>query len=1250
MSTKFTEHLSILSDRAAGLLNRAYHFKRFEVPAWGDPEYDSYSKKLASAFPTFPDKLARDRGLEFFTRRATEVKNAYGPYYHTFTDIIDFNTKALQVLTDMAKSAAVISLDTSPELYHLYISVFVGFAKINLLLSSYPESARPILASYARAHAVLNGLEEPSVAAVAAYLVDFQRPIERLRALFEGDIAKYVGGALLPLYDTLSQFHSADNFKIQRVFSVLSKSEDILSNRNEKTHAVLLHLWPLRYAVMWGYLLCPSELAAEGSVPVLLLALGDVSTLVLHRDELFDVYTHYKDLFNNYELKQLKFKLSRHKEAFNKVCLAFKEQLDRREEMRRVLVSELSAMLALFQTSPAALAPRTPMVLAALRLARDEIIWYTVHRHVRPHRAPSKWTYALDPHARVLYRFTALLSDLIIAQASDAAPMLGARAAASLRALYPRHAAAAVTHSPHVINPSPAPHPAAAAPAPGVTFAPGAIEWYYRGQLAIDAATIRSSLEALNKANPLSPAVYSSVEDAVVTLDACATGASPPGGLDAFRVNVFRAISGLLSRTSGVSLTSTLLLSLTRALNAAVSHSRFVDQLGAFTLEHASLEPLRWWVANVEEDVRASVELTAGGRDAVNAVYMVRAMMHAGRGVHRVCPEEGPAVGGVAMKVADDWLRLICETAARQWFFVVYKISISLGHAIEPMEAVTRMAVRDKSALPPMPGFESALVPRNPDPLRRLRSELKALQDVAFATSHSPLFTVYTSIFSPREYFITSLHASVREIVRNIVRPASLPPTFIVQQSTRGPEYVKGPTTIQRPTVILSCLSRLLAELQRLDRVANINALGIGRHIILSEFTGIHPKTGGELTGAATFGDTVTVEANELAEPCVTTICDWYVGVLSGDLDAGHFVHSPLYDMFQTIQPPVNKAPALRVLAPYTDRTELTALARLLGPNGIDLLLKKLYSQIAVQVQAIFTILAANGNALSSVRGRFTELQAWISAEAALKNKEGFLTLLISCGALLEFRDMVQAGLAAASRAAMPDVTDALDKAAVATVAVTGSTGADARGNGLRVAHEMIGGPRSLFDDVALKDILRRSKTTVQNAQIWSLLPEMFCLSMHAPTSALLNGSFTISDNGHSNNAHLMVRTLRDLVVTAVLLPPDVPAVGLTRGNPLARLPTAAPPEERARYELERVLDLAAFCTLNVNAASTKTVHPCVMSFIEAFVEACGKALPMSKLERTLPYTLMRTNFIQQYETQFRGDSAGLGIDDDVKA
>jgi len=1258
MASKFTEHLIILHDHGEGLLNRVYAMKRFEIPKWNDPEYDPFTRRLGQSFPVFPEKLSREKGMDFFTRRSPEVKAAYEDYYMTFIDVIDFNKKAIKVITDVAKSCAVVSLDISPEIYSLYLGLLSTIAKLNILLCGFVETARPILASYVRAHATLVGVEEPHAATIAQYLEEFgARPVERLRTVFEGDVAKYVGGALLPLHDVLTQYQTTRTFVMQRLFNVLHKSEDVLSNRNEATHNTLLLLWSLRQWVLWGYLVCPSELAAEGSVPVLLQALSEFTTLVLHRDELYDVYAAYKELFNSFEVKLIKFKLSKHKDSFHRVANAFQEQLDRRVAMRRFLVSELTAMSSLFLVSPAALGPRAPMVLAALRLAKEEILWYFSHRGAHPYRAPNKFTFPMDPHARALFRLLFTVSDLLLAQAQDAPDLLGAQTAAALRALLPRHAAAAVTSSPHVVNSvAPAGVAAPAGPAAGV------VEWYYRGHLGLDATAIRDSLEALNKANPLSPAVYNSVEDAAQVLEAVAAGApalpaaepSPEdtlsGGLDGFRLNVHRAVAGLLNRTAGVSLTSPLLLDLTRKLSAAVSRSRFVDQLGALTMRHASLQQLRWWIPQVEEDLRESLALTAGGRDAVSAVFMVRALGSATRCVHRVCPEEVPTVGGVAMKTTDDWLRLICETATRQWLFTHYKISIALGIALEPDEVIARMTSKDKTGARSLPGFESALVPRNPDPLRRLRNEQKALQDVAVALSQSPVLTVFTSVFSPREYFITSLHASLRDIVHKIVRPAAMPPTYVATSTVRGAEFVKGPRTVQRPSVILNCVSRLLLELQRLDRFGNFNGVSIARHVLLSEFTGLHPKTGGEPTGEASFGDKITLAAPEQEDPAIATICQWYIQVLSSDLDAGRIMHAPLYRCFVTLPATDRNAPALRALEEYTDYSEMVALARLLGPMGVDMLQKKLTAQLSTQVQAVFTILAANSTALGAIRGRFTEPLAWASTEAALKDKEQLLTMLISCGALLEFRDMVQSGMAEAARQSIPDVSASLAAATSAAAAVAGVTGHDPRAANLRSVHELVGGERSLFDDVALKDIVRRTKTTVQNAQVWSLLPEMFCLAMHNPAGALVSGVFTIANSGHTGNAHLMARALRDLVLASVLLPPEVAPVGLTRGHPLGKAPAGVLPLDRAKYELERVLDLAAYCTLNVNAAVTKTVHPSVLNFIETYVKACGDALPMSKLERSLPYTLLRTNYIQLHEQQIGQNRTARAADEDARA
>jgi len=406
----------------------------------------------------------------------------------------------------------------------------------------------------------------------------------------------------------------------------------------------------------------------------------------------------------------------------------------------------------------------------------------------------------------------------------------------------------------------------------------------------------------------------------------------------------------------------------------------------------------------------------------------------------------------------------------------------------------------------------------------------------------------------------------------------------------------------------------------------------------------------------------------------------------------------------------------------YTDRTELRALATLFGPRGVAKFQEKLLAEVSKMTKRVFELTQLNAPLIAQVKGRFTEGQLWLNTAAQLQQPEQFIYASVIIGGCLRFRDMLQQALSDVVSATAPtlkktiaqslslykDITKThpgtyasapslvsrssllnLEKTPRASMSATGrlsfanppstpsSTPASPTSSLVNAraaaAHSMGMGPSPYLAleylaetagepfevcDPALRDAVRKFKTSTQDAQVWQLLPEMYALSMYS--APWMNAKFDITSQAHDNNMHLLTYAVRELIIVFTLLP----SLQQVRSTSMPQV--VMTPEEchkTVRAELERFVECTAHSMLNIanakqlrgehqsaadssvprttallnanisNLSAGGAVPPQMLVFLEQFMEACSRYLHMSKLEECLPYTLLRTNYIQMYES-----------------
>jgi hypothetical protein len=181
-------------------------------------------------------------------------------------------------------------------------------------------------------------------------------------------------------------------------------------------------------------------------------------------------------------------------------------------------------------------------------------------------------------------------------------------------------------------------------------------------------------------------------------------------------------------------------------------------------------------------------------------------------------------------------------------------------------------------------------------------------------------------------------------------------------------------------------------------------------------------------------------------------------------------------------------------------------------------------------------------------------------------------------------------------------------------------------------------------NDHALNEILVKYKTSQADVELWTLLPELYAISMVC--GKWKTAKYTIDYEGFFSNAHTIVWCIRSLIVA-------FHSIQLQSADSAVMF---SPPEQRIQADFENLLRCACYSLLHngraldkdaIRAGTEKQTQE-AMVFLEQFILGSRDRLELSELEELFPFTLMRTNFIRIYEQQTKRGRR-YAIEDDEK-
>jgi hypothetical protein len=986
----------------------------------------------------------------------------------------------------------------------------------------------------------------------------------------------------------------------------------------------------------------------------------------VHRDECFDVHEEAERLFSDFQVKKIKFKLSKFKHSIKDIYSNYDPILARRQDFRRLMAVELQALHAFLRISPSGvmLGPKMSLVTALLKSASEEVFWYMyntawIAAGHRPYKAGSKFCIPHDGHIAEIDHLIVQVSGLLRAHATGVVEVPADRAAPGAK-----------------LN---------AAGVPVVPVASPAVA-YYNEWLRTDASHIQQAYDAVAAAFPLPPTVGKVMEEIVETLarvgpaegtSSGVTGAARVQGLDSgvvpykqYRLNCFRLLCALRHRQVGVLEHSPPVITLMKMLNTSVGHSRYIDCIADIADDVSGLARLHWFHAQVDAEMAALLQ--HAHRTSQYAVSWLSVYPAALLNVHPLCPEEAKPIAVKAAQAADNLLVQITSTAMK-WFSTMVKYNLQLRSGVAPSQALKRMGANAVDP-PPLPGSESQLGGEAMVQMHGLKLQYACVQGVVAALAQSPCLDIYTYVLSPREYVISALQDHFRLLVRAQVVPSVLTGDGSINASvdqllntvdidatiasntaavmaasvpTAGAPHALNPTAyhnanpnnskpaIKRPSLIETSVSCILATFLQVDRLANLGLAEMCSAILQTEFCGVYPRAGGESAGHVTFTETGKGDDGiVLRLPILYYIVNYYVNIFSQDLEQMLVLHSSILHSFEARKVTDHRGHTTSSYIPvqlYLSEAELIALARLVGNRGVDYLCKQLLTIVHKYVEHIFAIVSENGTVLTGLRSRYTEPQVWVAQAQQCSRRDEFLSACVNVGNVLQFREMLYAALRAVTAERCPVVAKTLSDSIRAAKSVVPDHLFDSRVSGLRAVATLAMGHLNACHDQALRDCVRRFKTSVQDQQVWQLLPELLCVSLLSTTSPLARAQYQVHTEGYTNNAHLIAITVRDLVAATTALPYQHKQI-------------VADADAQIKEALTRVVSVSAYAIVNLHAAQHKVASASLMVMLEQYVQVCKGWLCMSVLDTCVPYTLLRTQYAKMHEEQITQFTA---VDDD---
>ena len=363
------------------------------------------------------DELEKIQGFDWVLNNMTTLFNQVHPIYTTFKEVLQWTEHAQQTINEMATNANIEFLqDVNFLTCYDYMQMLVGYVKLILLLNRIKEKEL-IVCLLNLSYLKLNGTSEPNIQRVWQLFKDFQDPIPRFQEKWF-TIQDQVGKAMIGLIPAFERGTFAA-LNTKRPLEMLSEPDRIPFPAVEETYLYLTSYQDIVEWISIIYSCCPDALTRTPdkllkvtTLPTnnsgrkkdapprcyeILLQRVLVNNLVipLYGDEVYDIHEPFKEYVMIKKFGDLK----KEKKSLKEISeMAAERCHEYHKELRNYLRLQLKSLLNMMKDQPGLLGPKFNLVLAAITMAKSEIMWYFNHNDYIPKIASKKLKQVKETH------------------------------------------------------------------------------------------------------------------------------------------------------------------------------------------------------------------------------------------------------------------------------------------------------------------------------------------------------------------------------------------------------------------------------------------------------------------------------------------------------------------------------------------------------------------------------------------------------------------------------------------------------------------------------------------------------------------------------------------------------------------------------------------------------------------------------------------------------------------------------------
>ncbi len=771
--SNFSERCSATNEVAEGLLAQLAYMKRNVRSMGASPQclkVDDWSKlrtKLGNTFPQLPD-TSKLQGFDSFRGKAESVVEELDGYYSTFLDIHEFRTSVTVFLKEIAAADLTISLSLSADLARNFIRLTTNYFKLLYYVSTVDE-AKVVLSLYALAFTLQSGNQEPENWANVSQLVkEVTSPLEAVfRDLHEGATTDLIGDrleTLLPeLYGTLRlaldahlSASSSNRNPLDLLIDVKSMALPVLQYVEElplagpstsgqaelskpglNSNSRLLHMEIANSAdyfqyALYSFFICPQLIwRSQELYDIFKNLAADCLYLPVYRDQSFAVHTELEALIKWFSKSKKQQCLEPHR-IFKKVNLSkslvpevLKDASENAGKLHRSRMSyvtqELQKLVSVLRHAPGVIAPKFPVVLATLSLAKTEILWFFRHRSNLP-KKKSKLLNDEDfavPHLP----FTMYLFQEIADTVKDYGAI---------------------------------------------------VQLYYIDYLKSTHG--RALRENIQKLASFMKDYGSKVSQALNSFLPAIT--NPPKNGDSYSFEELRLnwtrIESLLSTTSSNQVASNDVSSAIARMRTLTTHSKFVDSLDILLVNFGQISDCFWHWDALQQIFRDSI--TAEGQNGRACMVFIKILGSAIYARSPLCPSEYTVLRNEVQQKAESLLQDVGDQLSQQLSQMLEYVE-QLNRQLAPVRAVERTERKrsQKSSLKSkqqLPGAESFL--RESGSSSPIAGVETNLSEILYAVNNVVSVSVFDYTFNPREY----IRSKVENFLKRAVQEAFFNPSM----------------------------------------------------------------------------------------------------------------------------------------------------------------------------------------------------------------------------------------------------------------------------------------------------------------------------------------------------------------------------------------------------------------------------------------------------------------------------------------